>query len=106
MRLWSFALATGLLRVTTAVAQALNTGPAVDTLPPALKSCAEQMISVSKMNPARCGMTMTTSKTCMTVADILRTETDLPPGTEISCKWSKSTTVCGLTIYCRILFRS
>jgi chitosanase len=46
MRLWSFALATGLLRVTTAVAQALNTGPAVDTLPPALKSCAEQMISV------------------------------------------------------------
>ena len=46
MRLWSFALATGLLRVTAAVAQALNTGPAVATLPPALKSCAEQMISV------------------------------------------------------------
>lgn len=46
MRLWSFALATGLLRVSAAVAQALNSEPAVETLPPALKSCAEQMISV------------------------------------------------------------
>jgi chitosanase len=46
MRLWSFALATGLLHVSAAVAQAVNTGPAVETLPPALKSCAEQMISV------------------------------------------------------------
>jgi chitosanase len=41
MRLGAVALATGLLWVTAAVAQTLPTG-----LPPALKSCAEQMISV------------------------------------------------------------
>jgi chitosanase len=46
MRLWSFALAIGLLRTTAAVAQALNAGLPAATLPPALKSCAEQMISV------------------------------------------------------------
>jgi len=46
MRLRAFALATGLVWVTTPVAQTPNTGPSVDTWPPALKSCAEQMISV------------------------------------------------------------
>jgi chitosanase len=46
MRLRAFALATGLLWVTTALAETSTTEPSADTLPPALKSCAEQMISV------------------------------------------------------------
>jgi chitosanase len=46
MRLRAFTLATGLLWVTTAAAETSATDPSADTLPPALKSCAEQMISV------------------------------------------------------------
>jgi chitosanase len=45
MRLRAFAVATGLLWVTTALAQNVTTGSA-ETLPPAWKSCADQMISV------------------------------------------------------------
>jgi chitosanase len=45
MRLYP-ALILGLLWVTTAVAQTLTNGPSADTLPPAWKSCADQMISV------------------------------------------------------------
>jgi chitosanase len=46
MRLRAFALATFLLCVTIAVAGASMTEPSADPLPPALKSCAEQMISI------------------------------------------------------------
>jgi hypothetical protein len=48
MDLRALVFATGLLWVTTAVVQAFTTGPGApsDTFPPALKSCAEQIISV------------------------------------------------------------
>jgi chitosanase len=46
MRLTAFALATGLLWVTTAHAQGLATEPSSDAAPPAWKSCADRMISV------------------------------------------------------------
>jgi chitosanase len=46
MRLRQSAFAIGLLWGTSAVAQVLTSGPSADTLPPAWKSCADQMISV------------------------------------------------------------
>jgi chitosanase len=50
MQLRPFVFATGILWITSAVAQTLTTGPSADGLPPAFKSCADQMISIFENN--------------------------------------------------------
>jgi len=86
-----------LLWVTTAVAQTtFSTGPTADTLPPALKSCGEQMISVFENEST--SLKYDYVETCMTVAGSLRRATDLRPGTAIFCKWSKFMMICGPTM--------
>jgi chitosanase len=50
MRLTAFAVACGLLWVPIAMSQGFTTKPSLDSLPPAWKSCADQMISVFENN--------------------------------------------------------